>query len=314
MLQLLQDSKDPNTVALIKQRLHTIIYICIFQTIVFYCLSFFNLLFRQDAGKTKSIVYKVFFNFAIYAVLILLQSVLAGAFLTKDRTPLGYDFFIYANLWNAVLAILLSHILILLQKSRASEIEKLRLKEENKNAQLLALKDQLSPHFFFNTLSSLSNVVRDEHKEHALEFIQEMSNTYRYTLSNREIDLVSLQEEVAFVKSYLFLMKRRLGDKLRCEFEIEEYALQSKVPTMSIQVLLENAVSHNIITNSSPLTIKIFTEKGYVCVENNLKRKEDSESFGIGLENLTNRYRLLAEKEIYIEITDGLFKVKLPLL
>jgi len=222
--------------------------------------------------------------------------------------------FLVINISVFLLAIVVASLLLLMKKMKLTERENLRLMEEKSRAELSALKEQISPHFFFNTLSTLSTIVRNEKKEVGLEFIGEISKTYQYTLATKE-DLVTLKEELAFIDSYNFLLQKRFGEKLTFRVEIPVELLDSRIPPMSLQLLVENAIQHNVITRETPLLIRIFTEGAFICVENKLQEKESGvESFGIGLKNLNNRYRLLSEKDIIITKDNQTFGVKLPLL
>lgn len=222
--------------------------------------------------------------------------------------------FLAINISVFLLAIVVANLLMLMKKMRLTEGENLRLMEEKSRAELSALKEQISPHFFFNTLSTLSTIVRNEKKEVGLEFIGEMSKTYQYTLATKQ-DLVPLKEEVDFLESYLFLLKRRHGEKLKYSQDLPEEALSSGIPPMSLQLLVENAIQHNVLSRDLPLHIRIFEKEGMICVENNLQEKESGvDSFGIGLQNLSNRYRLLSQKDIIITKEKNKFGVKLPLL
>jgi sensor histidine kinase YesM len=222
--------------------------------------------------------------------------------------------FLYINISVFLLAILVSNLLLLMKKMRLSELENLRLMEEKSRAELNALKEQISPHFFFNTLSTLSTLVRNENKEVGLEFIQEISKTYQYTLASKK-DLVPLKEELDFIDSYIFLLKKRYGEKLTFAVEVGEEFFTKQIPPMSLQLLVENAIQHNMITRQSPLHVRIFAKEGMICVLNNLQVKESGvESLGIGLQNLRNRYLLLSEKDIIITKDKQHFGVKLPLL
>jgi two-component system LytT family sensor kinase len=222
--------------------------------------------------------------------------------------------YLVINISVFLLAIVVANLLLLMKKMRIAEQENLQLIEEKSKAELSALKEQLSPHFFFNTLSTLSSIVRNEKKEVGLEFIGEISKTYQYTLATKQ-DLIPLKEEMAFLESYVYILKRRFGDKLSFSQDLSEDQLSFKIPPMSLQLLVENAIQHNVITKETPLHIRIFAEKEMVCVENNLQEKEsDVDSFGIGLQNLSNRYRLLSQKDIIITKEKHKFGVKLPLL
>jgi len=187
------------------------------------------------------------------------------------------------------------------------------IKEEKSNAELVALKGQISPHFLFNTLNSLNAVIRTEEKEHGIEFVEKLAEVYRYILDSRKHDLITVEKEVDFINSYTYLLNKRFGDKLIINIELTQANIKATIPPMSIQLLLENAVQHNSITASTPLTIKVSEESGYICVENNLQPKAQTESFGIGLPNLSKRYQLLLQKEIQIVQTEDKFSVKLPI-
>nr|WP_246616000.1 histidine kinase [Aquimarina litoralis] len=189
-----------------------------------------------------------------------------------------------------------------------------KIKEEKSIAELSALKEQISPHFFFNTLSTLSSIIRKDSKEASLEFINDMSNTYRYSLSSTNSNLVIVKEELEFIKSYTDLLQKRFGSKLSIRLNIDSGVYHNRIPPMSIQLLIENAIQHNIISTESPLVIQVYSKDDYIHVENNLNEKEKVQSFGIGLMNLNNRYKLIANKEIYIEKKHDIFLVKLPLL
>ena len=272
-----------------------------------------NGLLNLRQSKTLVISLIVIISLIIYAGVVLLEGYFFNEYSIVGKR-IQADYFLWNSLPVAAIAIAEAYFIILFKKVKASELEKAQLQEEKSNAQLAALKEQISPHFFFNTLSSLSTIVRNEKKEVGLEFIQELSKMYRYTLASERQELVELKEELTFVNAYLFIMHKRFGDKLICEMDIPELYLKKKVPPMSVQLLIENATQHNIITKTSPLTIKITVEDSMLSVENNLQVKEESEGLGLGLQNLTNLYSLIAEQDIVILKNQTTFKVKLPLL
>jgi len=221
--------------------------------------------------------------------------------------------FLIINITVFLLAIVVANLLLLMKKMKISEQENLRLAEEKSRAELSALKEQISPHFFFNTLSTLSSIVRNEKKEVGLEFIGEMSKTYRYTLNTNK-DLVTLAAELDFIDAYLYLLKKRYGEKFIVIKEVPEEHLQKKIPPLALQMLVENVIQHNELITSSPLIMRIYIEDEMICVENNLQEKVAIESSGIGLKNLDERFRLLSTKEIRIFKDNHHFCVKLPLL
>lgn len=296
----------------------------IIEFVVFSLVAFFNYSWLEkivDLGKFKrgSIPIIVISNLIVYFILIPAGKLFHNAYFASMEQvynkEIEFDIrnFLFINISVFLLAILIANLLKLMRKMKIAEQENIRLVEEKSKAELSALKEQISPHFFFNTLSSLITVVRNEKKEVGIEFIQEMSKTYRYTLASKQ-NMVSLKEELEFLQSYIFLLKKRFGEKLMVNLEISNNNFQSLIPPMSLQLLVENAIRHNVITHTSPLTIKVFIENNMICVKNNLQEKESSDSFGIGLQNLANRYRLLAQKDIIIAKDEHSFSVKLPLL
>lgn len=287
--------------------------------IVFIIVTFFNYSWHERFTRTlKSIRLKIAYLIA-GNLLLLFGFLLLGKFLHEllfDDEKRGFPegFYLILILSVFILAITLANFLILYRKNKTSEIENIRLKEEKTRAELTALKEQISPHFFFNTLSTLSSIIRNEPKEEGLAFIQDMSGTYRYAISSGRKDLVELREELEFIDSYVSLIKKRFGEKLDIEVDINEEYLSRELPPMSLQLLVENAIQHNVITQAKPLKITIFVEDDHVVVRNKLQEKEKMESFGLGLKNLSNRFQLLAGKDIVIEKNSKTFIVKLPLL
>lgn len=306
----------------IQHRMYFAVFNFIIEFIVFSFVAFFNLFWLEKIIKLSKLIKGkilviILSNLTIFFILTFAGKIFHNAFFsTITEKEIRFDITHYSiiNITVFLIAITVANLLILMRKMKESEIEKIRLIEEKTNAELAVLKEQISPHFFFNTLSSLSTIVRNEKKEVGLEFIQDMSNTYRYTLSSGRQDLVSLKEELDFIQSYVFILKKRFGKKLIVNFEVPENAYKSKIPPMSLQLLVENAIQHNVITQSLPLTVKLFIENNMICVENNLQEKESIDSMGLGLENLSNRFRLLAQKDIVIDKDKHKFSVKLPLL
>ncbi|MFD2034305.1 sensor histidine kinase [Belliella marina] len=196
-------------------------------------------------------------------------------------------------------------------KNAALEAEK--LKSENLASQYQSLKDQLNPHFLFNSLNVLSNLVY-ESADKSADFIQQLSRIYRYVLDVQQEELVSLEMEIDFAVNYLSLQKIRFEQSL--EFHIDEF--QSKgwmIPPLSLQLLLENAIKHNVTSETRPLKIWIEIQNEKLIVKNNFQPKMDKETHsGIGLENISKRYDLLSESAPEIIQTEREFIVKLPLL
>jgi sensor histidine kinase YesM len=307
----------------IKPRIYYMLFNFIIEFVVFFLAGLLNyswiesLICRYSIRQGR-IPFIILCNLAVYFILIpagkLFHSWYFPDRYENKEIELDIENFLIINITVFLLAIVMANLLLLMKKMRIAEKENLQLIEEKSKAELSALKEQISPHFFFNTLSTLSSIVRNEKKEVGLEFIGEISKTYQYTLATKQ-DLVTLKEEMTFLESYIFLLKRRFGEKLSFSQELPEKLLSSKIPPMSLQLLVENAIQHNVITKETPLHIRIYAEKEMVCVENKLQEKESGvDSFGIGLQNLSNRYRLLSQKDIIITKDKHKFRVKLPLL
>ena len=191
----------------------------------------------------------------------------------------------------------------------------LEVKRERKQAelQLATLKSQLSPHFLFNAINSLSVLFHDNTQK-AETFIRSMANSYQYTLENCRKSLISVQEELDFVQSYAFLLETRFGEALRLTIDLDQEHLASKIPPLTLQLLIENAIKHNAISQAQPLEVKITGSANTLVVSNTkTPKKQASSSTGIGLKNINRRYKLLSKHHIKVE--DGThFIVTLPLM
>lgn len=190
-----------------------------------------------------------------------------------------------------------------------------RLQSENSMAQLEALKNQVNPHFLFNSLNTLVSIIPED-AEKAVVFVQQLSTTYRHLLDLNGKKIVSLEEEMELLNSYLFLLRTRFGENLLVNVAIDSTSMQRYLIPLSLQMLVENAVKHNIISKKKPLTIRIFTTNtGLICVENNLQRKtQEVEGTQTGLANINERFWLTFERTIGIEKTANSFRVTIPLI
>lgn len=189
------------------------------------------------------------------------------------------------------------------------------VKQERKQIelQLKALKSQLSPHFLFNSLNTISSLVFKDKKK-AEGFIRCLADMYQYTLNSYQLKLTSLEKELSFVKSYQYLLQTRFGEKFDCTISIDEKLLSTKIPPLTLQMLLENAIKHNVLEEENPLLIRITSENNYIKVANNITSKpKQVTSFKIGLKNINSRYLLLNNEGIIV--TNGLnFEVKIPII
>ena len=205
------------------------------------------------------------------------------------------------------------YIIHLILKQQRIMIENQELRTESVVNQYEALKSQLNPHMLFNSLNTLQSLIRESPPK-ALDYTQELSRVLRYTLQSNESQCVTLAEEMQFAEAYIFLMKMRYEENLTFEIDIDERMSASQLPPMSVQLLIENAVKHNEISNRHPLTISIRIQGDMLVVGNRIQTKRTATvGPGIGLDNLAKRYRLLLQKEILVTSENGIFAVCLPL-
>ena len=201
-----------------------------------------------------------------------------------------------------------------LKKNTKKEVVEQKLIAKSANAQFESLKNQLDPHFLFNSLNVLTALI-DENPEQAQKFTTSMSKIYRYVLEQKDKEMVKVEDEIEFAKIYCNLLKTRFEDSVYFIFDVNVDDLQKFVVPLSLQLLLENCIKHNFATSSKPLNIRIFTEGKFLCIENNLQVREQlKESAGIGLANIVQRYALLTNDNVFIEKTEQTFKVKIPIL
>jgi LytS/YehU family sensor histidine kinase len=200
------------------------------------------------------------------------------------------------------------------RRIRVSQLESEQLKKEQLQTQFDSLKEQVNPHFLFNSLNSLSSLIATD-PEKAEEFVEEMSRVYRYLLRSNEEQLTTVQKEIEFISSYNLLLKTRFGEGFRPEVSIAEQYYDRLLPPMTLQLLIENAVKHNIVDPDMPLTVKVFTKEGKLIVSNNLQKKNKAVvSNKVGLSNIIAKYRLLNYPDIEVSETADEFRVVLPLI
>ncbi|WP_228434813.1 2TM domain-containing protein [Chryseobacterium defluvii] len=201
-----------------------------------------------------------------------------------------------------------------LKKNTRKEVVEQKLIAKSANAQFETLKNQLDPHFLFNSLNVLSSLI-DENPKQAQTFTASMSKIYRYVLEQKDKELVTVEDEMEFAKTYCELLKTRFENSVDFVFDVRKEDYRRYVVPLSLQLLLENCIKHNFATSSKPLVIKVFSENDTLCIENNLQiREQMKESAGIGLANIVQRYSLLTKRNVFIEKSEDYFKVKLPIL
>ena len=219
------------------------------------------------------------------------------------------------NFFSAVLTLASVFIMRLIFQKQSFELENERLRTESIQSQYESLKNQLSPHFLFNSLTAMKALIR-ESPDLAGKYVDHLSMVLRYTLQSSVKQLVSLQEEMEFTQSYLFLIKMRYDSNLTVQTNIEENCNHLRLPPLTVQTLVENAIKHNEISKRNPLTIFIKTGKDNTLVlRNRIQEKlTREEGTGIGLSNLSKQYLLLGKRGVQIYRKNNEFIVEVPLL
>ncbi len=194
---------------------------------------------------------------------------------------------------------------------RQMSIDMEKLKTEQVFTQFQSLKNQVNPHFLFNSLNALSSLVYEDQAK-AVSFIRKLSQVYRYVLDNKDDELVKVEDELDFMENFIFLQQIRFGDNL--SIIIKKNNIGGYLPPLALQLLVENAIKHNVVSEKNPLSISIDIGGEYCTVSNTIKEKLDKDSTGIGLANLQARYEYLSSKKLEIENDGKKFIVKLPVL
>ena len=240
-----------------------------------------------------------------------------------------YQKYVYCQTWEnkSVLSssfftgLIVSFVLIGIEVSmqffknwKASLIEIEKYKTESIQAQLQNLKEQVNPHFLFNNLSVLSSLVY-KNQDKAVDFINQLAKVYRYLLDNRNNELVTLEEELVFLNSYIYLLSIRFEDSLHFELNINDSLKQKLMPPMCLQMLVENAIKHNEVSSAFPLTISIISEEEKIIVSNKIQPRNYVEnSSKTGLKNILSRYSFFTTEKVIINNQAQQFSVSLPLI
>ncbi|RYF66075.1 MAG: histidine kinase, partial [Cytophagaceae bacterium] len=204
--------------------------------------------------------------------------------------------------------------LYLYQRWQVMYTETQELKKVTLQSQLDSLKTQMNPHFLFNNLNSLSALIASD-AEQAERFLDELSSVYRYLLQQTNRSLCPLAEELAFLDAYFYLIKTRYGDGIFLKMTIDTQYMTYLIPPLTLQTLFENAIKHNVISASCPLTIHIYSRDGMLYVENNIQARKVTVPTGqAGLENVIMKYKLLDHSLVLIHHDDQTFRVGIPLI
>jgi sensor histidine kinase YesM len=242
-----------------------------------------------------------------YIIYVLIQGEETGTLFNKTSEGLTYMIIF------TIIGIILINSSHFFNSWKQAAVNEEKLKREKLAAEYEALKNQVNPHFLFNSLSALSSLVyKDQQK--AVDFIREFSNVFRYVLESREREVVDFATEKKLLESVMYLNRIRYEGALIVKIDIPAAKDKYIIP-MALQMLLENAIKHNVISDDKPLTVEFTEEEDYVVVKNNFQpKKSEIVSNKVGLENIRSRYKYLSAKEVIIENSESEFIVKIPVL
>jgi sensor histidine kinase YesM len=278
---------------------------------------FFDDKFASERFSPKRISLGFILSFLISIVIIFLLRILEDVIIEGE----SWNNFINTNhLFDYLISIvmtffvtLLFHVFYFYKSFQETKVKEQKIIATTANAQFESLKNQIDPHFLFNSLNVLSSLI-EENPENAQKFTTSLSKIYRYVLEQKDKELVAVDEELAFAKIYMQLLAMRFENSISYELP-ESTNEDAKVVPLSLQLLLENCIKHNVVSSSKPLHIIISMEDNQLVVENNWQKKEVlSDGKGVGLQNIVNRYALLTERQVKIIQNEKSFKVYLPIL
>lgn len=296
--------------------------------IVYYALvSFLMIMILTWAPRSGSHTNMVFFRRVLIVVLLSAVGIYFAPVVDFHHGFMRIVFFFQAEPHNNVylivltkclfmlaVAILYARIYLLMRQQQTMAVENERLKTENLATRYNMLVGQINPHFFFNSLNSLAMLVREHDDKRALEYIDQLSYTFRYIIQNGQSSTTTLKDELAFAEAYAYLFKIRYADKLFFEFDIDPAYNEWVLPALSLQPLIGNAVKHNSVTTKKPLRVVIRTVGSMLEIENPKQPKLDVEpSTGIGLDNLKSRWQIITGRAIEIVDDAERFVVRMPL-
>ena len=272
-----------------------------------------------DLSQTRPrILFQVLWFLVITASVRLLTTFLYDVtlFWGYHYTPIRYVYNVAVGFFCIIPIAAIYESMYLYRQWTVTYYEAQELKKINLQTQLESLKEQVKPHFLFNSLNTLQGLVMEDDKEQAVAFIINLSQVYRYLLQSSEQGLIPLAKELEFIRAYVDLLKTRYERGLTMEVEVAPDVLTYALPPLTLQMLVENAVKHNRISTGHPLVIRIYSDAAHnLVVVNNLQRKQTSiPSNQMGLANISAKYRLLNQPDIVLCQTDTIFQVSVPLI
>lgn len=270
---------------------------------------------RRQNARRQSISYRRLFGSLLFGLGLMLVLAWIQQFILShiEFGPTMLMVEVRGILINLVFYMFL-HLLQQNHENQHVSMELERIKNDHLSAQYEMLKQQVNPHFLFNSLNTLKAMV-ETGDEHAADFIIKLSNFYRYTLESRKLDLIHVHEEMDILNAYLYLQKARFEEGIVFSSDLSPDTLKTLIPPFTLQLLVENCIKHNVVSLEKPLHIRIYEKDGLIVVENPVQPKYgDNHSLGVGLKNIDLRYSHLLNKHISIINQNNMFQIKLPLI
>lgn len=258
-----------------------------------------------------------FITTIVFSLVIIVITILVNALFMHEPVTSSYffesGFFMMKVAFTFIfLGSLVSNAIMFFMNWKEAAVQQEKLKREQLALQYETLKSQVNPHFLFNNLNALTSLI-STNPDKAIDFVKKLSEVYRYVLDQKDTELVDLETELKFVESYIFLQKIRFGNNLNIQMDINDKHF--KVIPLSVQMLVENAIKHNEISDRNPLYIRIFSDENqYLTIENKLQKKSGSEGTGTGINNIKSRYQFFTERELLLAISKEYFRICIPLL
>lgn len=266
--------------------------------------------YRLTLSVLGSVVLTVIGIFIIRLfIALVLEKKSYSEFITKEN----YRFYVVCLMITMVVT-LVFHLIYFYKKSQENKVKEQKIIAGTASAKFETLKNQIDPHFLFNSLNVLTSLI-EENPDNAQRFTTSLSKIYRYVLEQKDKELVSVEEELSFAKTYMNLLKMRFENSVFYELPASVKNPDAKVVPLSLQLLLENTVKHNIASEMKPLHIRIYEKGDYLVIENDYQKKEVlQDRKGVGLQNIVDRYSIITNRKVKIEQTEKHFKVELPML
>ena len=278
---------------------------------------YFDKVYNRTIMNVKRIAFGFLTSFGVSVFIMFLLRIFENVVVEGESFA---DFFATEKISNYYVALIVTLIVTIIvhafyfyKRYQEGRVKEQKLIAGAASAQFESLKNQIDPHFLFNSLNVLSSLI-EENPDNAQRFTTSLSKIYRYVLEQKDKELVSVEEELSFAKTYMNLLKMRFENSIF--YEVQEISNpDAKVVPLSLQLLLENTIKHNVVSPQRPLHIRIFEKDGCLVVQNDLQKKEVlQDRKGVGLQNIVNRYAILTERNVLVQETAEHFTVKLPIL